>query len=647
MRVTPAVKIIVLSIVIAAAALRLFNLFHIPFTYDELSALLRTRYDSFGDLIRYGVMVDGHPAGIQVFLFYLVKISGYGEGWIKMPFILSGIASVYLIWKIGREWFSPNVGLLSAATVAFMQYFIVYSQIARPYSSGLFFTLLMLLGWSRLVLTGTKKVRRNQIIFILGGVLCAYNHHFSFLMVVLAGITGVFMVRGKELMRYLLSCLIIVLLYIPEIPVTLHQLSLGGVEQWLNKPTPHFFIDYGKYIFHFSKIAAATFILIVLFGIISAIVRRNFRIRKIQIIALIFGLIPVAAGYLYSIYFSALLQFSVLIFSFPMLILVSFSFFEKANLRHTIGLTILWSIVLIHSLIWNRDYYKYFYHSPYEESTKQIKAFTQTHPSDSTLVVCTYRSKIADIYKNKYDINPDIQYVFPDSLANTVELRKWLTDTTYHYLILAKTIENKPWLQAYCHEFFPITIRETNYNQGSCVIMKRGEPHYRNYLAGSKCDFSKASAVQWMFDPSKLIRDTLNSSCVLKIDSSVEYAATWMKNTSGFVRSKANVIDATAWVYLPDSTQNEALWVVSIESDTGTVCWMATPVNTETVPVKQWAPVSVSIFLPDLTAAIPSDAVIKVYLYNKNRSEFYMRQAFAGIRAGNPAVYWITYDLYK
>ena len=37
MRVTPGVKILILAIVIAAAALRLFNLFHIPFTGDELT----------------------------------------------------------------------------------------------------------------------------------------------------------------------------------------------------------------------------------------------------------------------------------------------------------------------------------------------------------------------------------------------------------------------------------------------------------------------------------------------------------------------------------------------------------------------------------------------------------------------------------
>ncbi|HBG71041.1 MAG: hypothetical protein A2W93_02945 [Bacteroidetes bacterium GWF2_43_63] len=646
MRVTPGIKFLVLSIIIAAAAFRLFNLFHIPYTYDELSALLRTRFDSFGDLIQYGVSIDGHPAGIQVLLFYYTKIVGFNEGWIKLPFILAGIASVYLTWKIGREWFSLNVGLLSAATIAFMQYTIVYSQIARPYGSGLFFTLLMLLGWSRIVLTHIGNYRSNFLLFIVGGILCEYNHHFTFLMVCLAGMTGLFLVKGKELKRYIIACAIIALAYIPHISITLNQLQMGGVEQWLNKPTLGFFVDYGKYIFNFSYVTAVAFALIIVYGVIISVVRKKIRFRKVHLVALIFGTIPAIAGYIYSVKVAALLQYSVLLFSFPMLIFLAFSFYEKISTRQTIGITIVWSLILIHSLIWTRDHYKYFYQSPYEETAKEIKAFTQTHPVDSTLVLTSFRSEVADIYKNRYGINPKLQYAFPESQQNIMELRNWLADTSYNYLIIAKSSETQPWLYALAHEYFPVSLQESNYNQGSCIVMMRGEPHYRNYLWGSKCDFSKSSSIRWLFDSASVIEDTLNSRRIIKIDSTDEYSVTWTKHTYGFIRSQANIIDATAWIYLPDSIAGEALWVASLETDTGTISWNATPISTETLPVGQWAPISVSIFLPDLKN-IPFDSKVKIYICNKNRSEFYVRQAFAGIRAGNPAIYWITYGLFE
>ena len=60
-----------LLILLAAVILRFYNYGEIPFTHDEFSALIRTQYDSLGEVLRFGVMEgDTHPAGIQVFLYY-------------------------------------------------------------------------------------------------------------------------------------------------------------------------------------------------------------------------------------------------------------------------------------------------------------------------------------------------------------------------------------------------------------------------------------------------------------------------------------------------------------------------------------------------------------------------------------------------
>lgn len=646
MRVTPGIKILILSIIIAAAALRLFNLFQIPFTSDELNAILLSNAFSFSDLIQTVIINNSQPAGIQVLLFYYTKIVGFNEGWIKLPFILAGIASVFLTWKIGREWFSLNVGLLSAATMAFLQYPIINSQIAQPYGSGLFFTLLMLMGWSRITLLKTHNYLYNFLLFIIGGILCSYNHYFSLLMVWLAILTGLFLLKGKDLRKYIIGCFIIAISFVPHIPITIQQLKISNFGLLSFNPDFYFFVEYGKYVFNFSYIVFIAFSIVVLFGIINTIVRKKIHFRKVHFITLIFGIVPAIFCFVFCNQNEMHVRYSVLLFSLPMLILFALSFYEKLSMRITIWITIVWSLILIHSLIWTRDHYKYFYHSPYEETTKEIKAFTQTHSVDSTMVLCTYSSEVADVYKMKYGINQNLQYVFPDSLQNIMELRNWLSETNYNYLIIAKSSETQPWLYALAHEYFPISLQESNYNQGSCVVMQRGEPHYRNYLWGSKCDFSKPSSVRWQFDSASVIEDTLNSRRVIKIDSTAEYSLTWTKHTYGFIRSQANIIDATVWIYLPDSITEEAFWVASLETDTGTISYNATPISTKTLRVGQWAPLSASIFLPDLKN-IPFDSKVKIYICNKNRSKFYVRQAFAGIRAGNPAIYWITYGLFE
>ena len=63
-------KTILLLILIVASALRIYNIFSIPFSHDEFSALSRLNFNSFSELIAKGVKIDGHPALVQVFLYY-------------------------------------------------------------------------------------------------------------------------------------------------------------------------------------------------------------------------------------------------------------------------------------------------------------------------------------------------------------------------------------------------------------------------------------------------------------------------------------------------------------------------------------------------------------------------------------------------
>ena len=61
---------VLFGVLVLAAVLRLYHLTQIPFANDELSALYRLQFPSFKTLITQGVMPDGHPALVQVFLYY-------------------------------------------------------------------------------------------------------------------------------------------------------------------------------------------------------------------------------------------------------------------------------------------------------------------------------------------------------------------------------------------------------------------------------------------------------------------------------------------------------------------------------------------------------------------------------------------------
>ncbi|HEX7414754.1 MAG TPA: hypothetical protein VF411_11990, partial [Bacteroidia bacterium] len=105
-------------ILVIAFLLRFIPLRNYEFSFDELSALDRTRFDYFSDLINKGIKIDAHPALIQVFLYYWIKIGGSSEVWVKLPFLVCGFLSCWFIFRFSNKWFGYKTGVISAIVVS-------------------------------------------------------------------------------------------------------------------------------------------------------------------------------------------------------------------------------------------------------------------------------------------------------------------------------------------------------------------------------------------------------------------------------------------------------------------------------------------------------------------------------------------------
>ena len=115
----------IVFLLILASILRMYRLFDLEYTFDELSALSRTEYSSLSEVIEKGVMkLDTHPALVQVFLYYYTLLFGKVEWLVKLPFILAGISSIYIAYNIGKKWFNETTGLLTATVLTCTQFFI-------------------------------------------------------------------------------------------------------------------------------------------------------------------------------------------------------------------------------------------------------------------------------------------------------------------------------------------------------------------------------------------------------------------------------------------------------------------------------------------------------------------------------------------
>jgi hypothetical protein len=82
------------AILLGAFVLRIKSAFADSITADEVSALLRLQFSSFGAMIDGGVRPDGHPAFTQVLLWFWTKGFGDSTGVIRIPFVIMSTVAI-------------------------------------------------------------------------------------------------------------------------------------------------------------------------------------------------------------------------------------------------------------------------------------------------------------------------------------------------------------------------------------------------------------------------------------------------------------------------------------------------------------------------------------------------------------------------
>jgi len=380
---------------------------------DELSALNRLRFDSFGEMIEQGVMLgDFHPAGVQLFLWFWTAVFGNSVWIVRLPFAFSGILAVWLVFAIGKKWFGTTTGLFAAAAMVFLQYPILYSQLARPYAPGLLFSLATVWFWSNLMLTRKPSIKAFAG-FVIFATLSAYTHHYSFLFALVIGITGLLLIEKQNLKTYLISAVLVGILYLPHLQIFLHQFGIGGVggdAGWLDKPEPQWIAGYLWYAFNESFFIIG-FVVIILSVSVFQFKRRP---AKLHVISFLWPLIMFLIGYFYSIWRNPILQYSILIFSFPFLLLFVFSFLKPKPSKLILIMILGFLATGVGSTIVGNRYYQKQHFGEFEDIAVKIADWnrrfgkdkiTNTIVSNGPFYIHYYLDRMeTDVYFLQYDI---------------------------------------------------------------------------------------------------------------------------------------------------------------------------------------------------------------------------------------------------
>ncbi len=632
-------KTILLFIIIVASILRFYNFFSIPFMHDEFSALFRLNFNSFTDLIEYGVKVDGHPAGVHVFLYYWGKLFGHSEYALKFPFAIAGILSVGLIYLIGKKWYNETVGLIATAFIASLHFPIVYSQIARPYISGMFLVLAMVYYWTKIIKHPENNLIRNSILFIVFASACTYNHHFSLLFAAIVGISGVFFVKKRHILSYFICGLSIFIIYIPHLPIFIHQLGYGGVggsDGWLAAPHKEFIIDFIYYVFNYSIFSLILALTIVIYGI-----KNSTPIRKNQTILFIsWFFIPFLIGYFYSVRINPVLQFSVLIFSFPFLFYILFGHFKELNVKTNFLIIAVILTVNILTLTIERKHYTHFYHPAFEEIIKDLKAEQLKSPQSIYLI--DSHKKISNYYIKKHKVDSSFRWV--DSFQTLGEFNAYLlkNEKSHSSLFLGTGSSINPVIVAMIKEVYPVIKKQTNYSGGASYWFSKGIAKKNNLTNISSVDFETLDFSNWTNITDLNIKILNNENKAYVFDSTTEWGPNYSIDLLPIIKSQNDYIDISVKV-INDNSLDDALLVSSITTMDSTIYWTAMEFSQfkSIEDSSEWLTIHQTLKLSDIYFNYKQPK-FNFFIWNKKHSNFIIDDLRIDLRKGNPYLYWFS-----
>src|SRR5437899_793968 len=105
---------------------------------------------------------------------------GKSEFFVRTLSVVFALATIPVLYLLGRRLFDSRVGLVAAALLAVNAYFVRYSQEARSYTLMLFLCMLSSLYFLECL---EDPSRRNRVAHLLASALAVYAHFFAGLLV--------------------------------------------------------------------------------------------------------------------------------------------------------------------------------------------------------------------------------------------------------------------------------------------------------------------------------------------------------------------------------------------------------------------------------------------------------------------------------
>jgi mannosyltransferase len=162
-----------------AATLRFHSLVAKSFWFDEGVSVAIARLDWYN----FARILWRREANMSLYYFLLHFWLHFGgsEFFVRALSVLFAVASVPVIYALGRRLFDSRVGLIAAALMAVNAYHVQYSQDARSYSLMVLLCLLSSLYFLKRL---SEPSGWNRAVYFLSSALAVYAQFFSVLLLI-------------------------------------------------------------------------------------------------------------------------------------------------------------------------------------------------------------------------------------------------------------------------------------------------------------------------------------------------------------------------------------------------------------------------------------------------------------------------------
>lgn len=231
----------ILIVMLAATALRLHDLGRASLWNDEAASWSMAR-QPFGLMIQQA-KGDNNPPLYDVLLFAVIRLFGDSEATLRLPSALLGIASTFMLYRLGTVLWGRLTGVFAAALLAFSGFSIAHAQEARMYA--LLCAAATAFGLAS-VLFLTAPTRWRAVLCGLAGATLLYSHTYGVLdwvaidAVIAAAMLGRARWIAADARTWILTQVLAALSFVPWVAVVLHQAQHVMLGFWIPFPTPHF-----------------------------------------------------------------------------------------------------------------------------------------------------------------------------------------------------------------------------------------------------------------------------------------------------------------------------------------------------------------------------------------------------------------------